>query len=326
MRVLGFETSCDETGVALYDSEKGLLANVIYSQVKTHAQYGGVVPEIASRDHIRKLAPLLQEALAQAGLTLKEIDAIAYTAGPGLIGALLTGSAFAKSLGFSLQIPTIAVHHMEAHLLAPLLESPKPDFPFLALLVSGGHTLLVHVTGLGNYQVIGESVDDAVGEAFDKTAKLLGLGYPGGATLEKLASQGNPKCFHFPRPMLKDNSLNFSFSGLKTHSAQIIAQHTPADYADIARAFQDAVVDILTQKCKKALQRAGLTRLVIGGGVAANQSLRASLSSLGEVFFPRFEFCTDNAAMIAFTGALKLAQQQKDSDRTIQAYPRWELT
>ncbi|MBI4356401.1 MAG: tRNA (adenosine(37)-N6)-threonylcarbamoyltransferase complex transferase subunit TsaD [Gammaproteobacteria bacterium] len=332
MRVLGLETSCDETAVALYDTEQGLVAHCLNSQIALHAPYGGVVPEIASRDHIRKIIPLLKNTLREANLKKTDIEGIAYTAGPGLIGALLVGATFGKALGLALNIPTIAVHHMEAHLLAPLLETRKPSFPFLALLVSGGHTLLVRVQAFGSYTILGGSRDDAVGEAFDKTAQLLGLGLPGGSELEKLALQGNPHRFSFPRPMLKRPGLDFSFSGLKTAVSRKVSEEGKDSQtkADIARAFQDAVIDILVKKCHRALLATKLTTLVVGGGVAANQSLRSRLFTLmekwgGELFFPKLEYCTDNAAMIAYTGALKLINGQRDDHSEIRVYPRWDL-
>ena len=282
MRVLGIETSCDETGIAIYDDEKGLLANQLYSQVKLHADYGGVVPELASRDHVRKTVPLIQAALKEAGLTAKEIDAVAYTAGPGLVGALLVGATVGRSLAFAWGVPAIPVHHMEGHLLAPMLEDNPPAFPFVALLVSGGHTQLISVTGIGQYELLGESIDDAAGEAFDKTAKLLGLDYPGGPMLSKLASQGVEKRFVFPRPMTDRPGLDFSFSGLKTFAANTIRNNENDDQtrADIARAFEDAVVDTLMIKCKRALDQTGFKRLVMAGGVSANRTLRAKLAEM----------------------------------------------
>ena len=301
MRVLGIETSCDETGIAIYDDEKGLLANQLYSQVKLHADYGGVVPELASRDHVRKTVPLIQAALKEAGLTAKEIDAVAYTAGPGLVGALLVGATVGRSLAFAWDVPAIPVHHMEGHLLAPMLEENPPEFPFVALLVSGGHTQLISVTGIGKYELLGESIDDAAGEAFDKTAKLLGLDYPGGPMLSKMAAQGTEGRFVFPRPMTDRPGLDFSFSGLKTFAANTIRNNDNDEQtrADIARAFEDAVVDTLMIKCKRALDQTGFKRLVMAGGVSANRTLRAKLAEMmqkrrGEVFYARPEFCTDN--------------------------------
>ncbi|APB78781.1 TPA: tRNA (adenosine(37)-N6)-threonylcarbamoyltransferase complex transferase subunit TsaD [Pasteurella multocida] len=337
MRVLGIETSCDETGVAIYDEEKGLVANQLYTQVALHADYGGVVPELASRDHIRKTAPLIQAALAQANLTPDEIDGIAYTSGPGLVGALLVGSTIARSLAYAWNVPAIGVHHMEGHLLAPMLEDNPPTFPFVALLVSGGHTQLVRVDGVGRYQLLGESIDDAAGEAFDKTAKLLGLDYPGGAALARLAEKGDPKRFKFPRPMTDRPGLDFSFSGLKTFAANTLQQAikeeeelTEQTKADIAYAFQQAVVETLVIKCRRALKETGFNRLVIAGGVSANKQLRQDLAQLmqqlkGEVFYPQPQFCTDNGAMIAYTGFLRL-KQGESQPLAIQVKPRWAMT
>lgn len=331
MRVLGIETSCDETGIAIYDTEHGLLAHQLYSQVKLHADYGGVVPELASRDHVRKTLPLIQAALKQANLTPQEIDGIAYTAGPGLVGALLVGACIGRSLAFGWQVPAVAVHHMEGHLLAPMLEERVPEFPFIALLVSGGHTQLVRVDAIGHYQLLGESVDDAAGEAFDKTAKLMGLDYPGGPRLAALAERGRRDCYKFPRPMTDRPGLDFSFSGLKTFAANTIAAEPDDEQtrADIARAFQDAVVDTLVIKCRRALQETGLKRLVVAGGVSANKELRAQLNAFakkiaGEVFFPGPEFCTDNGAMIAFAGAQRLMAGEQVDER-IKTFPRWPL-
>lgn len=337
MRVLGIETSCDETGVAIYDEERGLLANQLYTQIALHADYGGVVPELASRDHIRKTAPLIDAALKEAGLTAADIDGVAYTAGPGLIGALLVGSTIARSLAYAWNVPAIGIHHMEGHLLAPMLDSHRPDFPFLALLVSGGHTQLVKVEGVGQYQVIGESIDDAAGEAFDKTAKLLGLDYPGGAALARLASDGHAGRFIFPRPMTDRPGLDFSFSGLKTFAANTInklvkqeGELSAQSKADIAYAFQEAVVDTLAIKCKRALQQTGYKRLVIAGGVSANQQLRENLAQMmkklgGEVFYPPPQFCTDNGAMIAYAGMLRLAKGQH-SGLALDIKPRWPMS
>ena len=337
MRILGIETSCDETGVAIYDEEKGLIANQLHTQIALHADYGGVVPELASRDHIRKLAPLLQAALQVAHLTAKDIDGIAYTSGPGLVGALLVGSTVARSLAYAWNIPAIGVHHMEGHLLAPMLEENPPHFPFVALLVSGGHTQLVRVDGVGRYELLGESIDDAAGEAFDKTAKLLGLDYPGGAALARLALKGTPNRFAFPRPMTDRPGLDFSFSGLKTFAAntlhQVVQEEgelTEQSKADIAYAFQEAVVDTLAIKCKRALKQTGLKRLVIAGGVSANKQLRQTLAELmqqlgGEVFYPQPQFCTDNGAMIAYAGFLRLKQGQQQ-DLAIEVRPRWAMT
>lgn len=331
LRVLGIETSCDETGVAIYDAEQGLLAHALYSQVDLHATYGGVVPELASRDHIRRIIPLIRQVLRQSHSTVEQIDGIAYTAGPGLIGALLVGAAVGRSLAWTWQIPAIAVHHMEGHLLAPMLETPVPQFPFVALLVSGGHTQLFEVSHIGQYQLLGESVDDAAGEAFDKVAKLLGLGYPGGPALARLATQGNPNAYHFPRPMVNRPGLDFSFSGLKTFALntwQNSAQDMQAK-ADIAHAFETAVIDTLMIKCRRALQQTRLTRLVVAGGVSANQQLRQHLMNLTNemgitVHYPRPEFCTDNGAMIAYAGYLRLAMGET-SPLGFRAYPRWNL-
>ena len=337
MRILGIETSCDETGVAIYDEEKGLIANQLHTQIALHADYGGVVPELASRDHIRKLAPLLQAALQEANLTAKDIDGVAYTSGPGLVGALLVGSTVARSLAYAWNIPAIGVHHMEGHLLAPMLEENPPHFPFVALLVSGGHTQLVRVDSVGRYELLGESIDDAAGEAFDKTAKLLGLDYPGGAALARLALNGTPNRFAFPRPMTDRPGLDFSFSGLKTFAANTLHQVmqeegelTEQSKADIAYAFQEAVVDTLAIKCKRALKQTGLKRLVIAGGVSANKQLRQTLAELmqqlgGEVFYPQPQFCTDNGAMIAYAGFLRLKQGQQQ-DLAIEVRPRWAMT
>ncbi|OBY54181.1 tRNA (adenosine(37)-N6)-threonylcarbamoyltransferase complex transferase subunit TsaD [Aggregatibacter aphrophilus] len=337
MRILGIETSCDETGVAIYDEEKGLIANQLHTQIALHADYGGVVPELASRDHIRKLAPLLQAALQEANLTAKDIDGVAYTCGPGLVGALLVGSTVARSLAYAWNVPAIGIHHMEGHLLAPMLEENPPHFPFVALLVSGGHTQLVRVDGVGRYELLGESIDDAAGEAFDKTAKLLGLDYPGGAALARLALNGTPNRFSFPRPMTDRPGLDFSFSGLKTFAANTLHQVmkeegelTEQSKADIAYAFQEAVVDTLAIKCKRALKQTGLKRLVIAGGVSANKQLRQTLAELmqqlgGEVFYPQPQFCTDNGAMIAYAGFLRLKQGQQQ-DLAIEVRPRWAMT
>ncbi|HCU67506.1 MAG TPA: tRNA (adenosine(37)-N6)-threonylcarbamoyltransferase complex transferase subunit TsaD [Rheinheimera sp.] len=332
MRVLGIETSCDETAIAVYDGKQGLLSHVLYSQIALHAQYGGVVPELASRDHIRKTLPLIQQALTEANCTADSIDAVAYTAGPGLAGALLVGAAIGRSLAFAWGKPALAVHHMEGHLLAPMLEANAPAFPFIALLVSGGHTQLVKVDGIGLYELLGESVDDAAGEAFDKTAKLMGLDYPGGPLLAKLATQGDAKKYKFPRPMTDRPGLDFSFSGLKTAAANVIASegNSPQVQADIAASFQQAVVDTLVFKCRRALQETGLKRLVVAGGVSANQSLREQLEQLlkslkGEVYYPRKEFCTDNGAMIAYAGYQRLMAGQQQ-DLTIGVTPRWPMT
>jgi N6-L-threonylcarbamoyladenine synthase len=334
MLVLGIESSCDETGIALYDTELGLLSHALHSQVDMHAEYGGVVPELASRDHIRRVLPLTELTLKDANKTLQDIDAIAYTQGPGLSGALLVGTSFAESLAFSLQIPTISVHHLEGHLLAPLLEENPPAFPFVALLVSGGHSQLMRVNGIGEYQLLGDTLDDAAGEAFDKTAKLLGLGYPGGPALAKLAENGKPR-FKLPRPLLNSGDLNFSFSGLKTAVLTLTNKHQPLDEAtraDIAWEFQEAVTELLTIKCMSALRETGLDRLVVSGGVGANSKLREKLNSatsrkLCKVSYPRLEFCTDNGAMIAFAGAMRLkAMQTKDlQNHHFSVKPRWNL-
>ncbi|UJS22782.1 tRNA (adenosine(37)-N6)-threonylcarbamoyltransferase complex transferase subunit TsaD [Thiothrix winogradskyi] len=328
MRVLGIESSCDETGVALYDTDKGLLAHRLFSQIAMHAEYGGVVPELASRDHIRRVLPLLREALVDADMTMADIDGIAYTAGPGLIGALLTGAAIARSMAWGLNVPAVGVHHMEGHLLAPMLEENPPELPFVALLVSGGHTMLVDVPRIGEYHILGESVDDAAGEAFDKTAKLMGLDYPGGPLLAKLAEQGREGMYKFPRPMVDRPGCDFSFSGLKTFSLTTWQKsgQTEQDKADIARAFEDAVVDTLFIKCRRALEQAGRKRLIVAGGVGANRRLRARLAELpGEVYFPRLAFCTDNGAMIAYAGALRLLAGVSEA-AVINARPRWPLT
>ena len=332
MRILGIETSCDETGVAIFDTEQGLLGHGLYSQVELHAKYGGVVPELASRDHVRKLIPLIKTLLKDSNTKADEIDGIAYTAGPGLIGALLVGAAVGRSLAWAWQVPAIGVHHMEGHLLASMLEQPAPKFPFLALLVSGGHTQLVHVQALGRYKILGESVDDAAGEAFDKTAKLLELGYPGGPAIARLAELGNPETFHFPRPMTRQPGLDFSFSGLKTSVLTTWRSQTDKSEqtrADIARAFQDAVIDTLMIKCRRAIKQTGLKSLVIAGGVGANQALRASLLSLAEqqgikVYYPRPIFCTDNGAMIAYAGSLRLAAGESEP-LAFGAQPRWSM-
>jgi len=327
MRVLGIESSCDETGIAVMDSEQGLMAHNVYSQIELHAEYGGVVPELASRDHIRKALPLIRSTLDEAKIKSENLDGVAYTAGPGLIGALLVGASLGRSLAWGWGIPSVAVHHMEGHLLAPMLEAEKPEFPFIALLVSGGHTLLVQVAGVGRYKVLGESLDDAVGEAFDKTAKLLGLPYPGGPELAKLAEQGNPERFTFPRPMVNRPGLDFSFSGLKTFALNTVnnVEGTDQDKADIARAFEDAVVDTLFIKCRRAIEKTRLSTLIVSGGVGANQRLRQKLGTLdANVFYPRPEYCTDNGAMIAYAGMLRL-QAGEFEPKEIQVRPRWSL-
>lgn len=330
MRVLGIETSCDETGVAVYDTEHGLRAHALHTQAALHQQYGGVVPELASRDHIHRLLPLIDQVLAEAELTRRDLDAIAYTEGPGLIGALLTGATLAKTLAWSLAIPALGVHHLEGHLLAPLLETPAPAFPFVALIVSGGHSLLMDVQGIGRYTLLGDTLDDAAGEAFDKTAKLLGLGYPGGPALARLAESGDPKAFRFSRPMTDRPTLDFSFSGLKTQVLLAVqAQPDTTRHADIARGFEEAVVDTLVWKCLRALDASGRQRLVVAGGVGANVRLRERLRAGveqrgGSVYFPRPAFCTDNGAMIALAGALRLAAGERE-DAVIRATPRRDL-
>ena len=332
MRVLGIETSCDETAAAVYDGQAGLLAHELYSQVTLHATYGGVVPELASRDHLRKLLPLLEKAVEQSG-GHEAIDGIAYTSGPGLVGALLVGAAVARSIAYAWALPCIGVHHMEGHLLAPLLEPEPPQFPFVALLVSGGHTLLARVEGVGRYELLGSSLDDAAGEAFDKTAKLLGLGYPGGPQLAALAEQGRPDVFRFPRPLTERPGLDFSFSGLKTAVVVALRNHgelDPQARADAARGFEEAVVDTLVIKCRRAIETTGASTLVVAGGVGANRRLRARMLAMGErqgvrVVYPRAEFCTDNAAMIALLGQLRLAAGERD-DFSIRARARWPMT
>ncbi|WP_297809392.1 tRNA (adenosine(37)-N6)-threonylcarbamoyltransferase complex transferase subunit TsaD [uncultured Methylophaga sp.] len=329
MRVLGIESSCDETGVALYDTEKGLLSHALFSQIEMHAEYGGVVPELASRDHIRKTLPLIDEVLAQAKLSRDEIDAVAYTAGPGLAGALLVGAAIGRSIAWALDKPALAVNHMEGHLLSPLLEEPAPAFPFISLLVSGGHTLLVDVKAVGEYEVLGESVDDAVGEAFDKTAKLLGMPYPGGPYLAAKAEQGTPDRYEFPRPMTNRPGLDFSFSGLKTFAMNtwLDSEQSEQDKADIALAFQTAVVDTLAIKCKRALKHTGHSRLVVAGGVSANKALREKLDAMPgvEVYYPRQQFCSDNGAMIAFAGAVRQQALTMLERPVFSVRPRWPL-
>jgi len=323
MRVLGIETSCDETGVGVFDGDRGLLAHAVYSQVGIHAEYGGVVPELASRDHVRKTLPLIRQVLREAGLPKESIDGVAFTAGPGLIGALLVGAAAGRALAWAWGVPAVGVHHMEGHLLAPMLESPAPDFPFVALLVSGGHTQLVEATAVGCYRLLGESLDDAAGEAFDKTAKILGLPYPGGPALAQLAEQGDPQRYRFPRPMTDRPGLDFSFSGLKTFTLNTLQRETARTddlaqtRADIARAFEEAVVDTLVIKCRRALRQCASRRLVVAGGVGANRRLRVRMDAMvaqenGEVFYPRPEFCTDNGAMIAYAGWQRLRAGQAE--------------
>jgi N6-L-threonylcarbamoyladenine synthase len=338
MIVLGVESSCDETGLALYDTQRGLLSHALHSQVAMHEEYGGVVPELASRDHIRRAIPLLEQALGKAGMEAKDIDAIAYTQGPGLAGALLVGSAIACSLGMALDKPVLGVHHLEGHLLSPLLASDPPEFPFVALLVSGGHTQLMRVDGVGQYELLGETLDDAAGEAFDKSAKLLGLGYPGGPAISRMAEFGDPEAYKLPRPMLHSKDLMFSFSGLKTAVLTVVNNNGGAanvceqDKANIARGFVDAIVDVLTAKCLSALKQTGLKRLVIAGGVGANAQLRASLNAAAKkkhfkVYYPELEFCTDNGAMIAFAGAMRLQinPQAAQRDYSFNVRPRWPL-
>ena len=334
--VLGIETSCDETGVALYDTDRGLLADALYSQIHIHAEYGGVIPELASRDHIRKTLPLVREVIDKAGIRDAQIGGVAYTAGPGLIGALLVGAAIGRSLAMGWNVPAIGVHHMEGHLLAPMLESDAPTFPFISLLVSGGHTQLVHVEGIGRYKLLGESLDDAAGEAFDKVGKMLGLPYPGGPEVARLAQLGKAGAYKFPRPMTNRPGLDFSFSGLKTFVRNTIAEEVEvqgelndAVRADIACAFEDAVVNTLAIKCRRALEQTGLSRLVIAGGVSANRRLREVLGATvaksgGELFYARPELCTDNGAMIAYAGAQRLLAGQSEG-LSIQARPRWNL-
>jgi tRNA N6-adenosine threonylcarbamoyltransferase len=328
MNVLGIETSCDETGVAVYSTERGLVADALHSQIDLHAVYGGVVPEIASRDHQRRLLPLIREVLADAGID--KPDAIAHTAGPGLIGALMVGSGMAAGLGFAWDCPVVAVHHMEGHLLAPMLEEDRPEYPFLALLVSGGHTMLIAVRGLGEYELLGTTLDDAVGEAFDKTAKLLGLGYPGGPALAKLAEQGNDEAFALPRPMLKRPGFDFSFSGLKTAVMLAVRKVEQAgdlenSRADLAASFQRAAVDTLVTRSLQAAEKYKMQRIVVAGGVGANRRLRAEIADRfdGRVYYPRLEFCTDNGAMIAVAGALRLADAGRGN--AIIAQARWSL-
>lgn len=328
MIVLGIESSCDETGVAIYSGEKGLLAHQLYSQIKLHAQYGGVVPELASRDHIRKLPLLVNAALKEAGVDFSDLEGIAFTRGPGLIGALMVGATYSEGLGLALDIPILGVNHMEAHLMAVMLEVDKPSYPFVTLLVSGGHTQLVLVKAFGDYELLGESLDDAVGEAFDKTAKIMGLPYPGGPELAKLAENGDPERYAFPRPMLNRPGLEFSFSGIKTKALLTIESATEADYPDIAASFQAALIDTLIQKSLRALKQTGVAALVVSGGVGANQYLRSELRRLSElgrfkVYFPRSEFCTDNGAMVAYLGHERLSRGEKSEQ--IQLVARWPI-
>ena len=331
MRILGIESSCDETGVAVFDDEKGLVGHVLHTQIAMHAEYGGVVPELASRDHIKRVVPLVREVLVQSETSMHDLCAVAYTAGPGLIGALLVGATEARALAYALNIPAVPVHHMEGHFLAPMLEDPAPSFPFVALLISGGHTMLIKVEKPGSYELLGQSVDDAAGEAFDKTAKLLGIPYPGGPGLEKLAQTGNSKAYHFPRPMLDRPNCDFSFAGLKT--AVLNAVHASTDLekqkADIARCFTDAVADTLRHKCERALNLTGLNTLVVAGGVSANTAIRSLLSELmenrgGKAFFARREFCTDNGAMIALAGMMRFKAGQIGT-LGVDVFPRWPL-
>lgn len=336
MFVLGIETSCDDTGIAIYHTTRGLLSHALYSQTAMHSDYGGVVPELASRDHIRRVLPLVKQTLSAAKLGLKDLNAIAYTQGPGLAGALLVGSSFAAALSFALKIPAIGIHHLEGHLLSPLLSTNAPLFPFVALLVSGGHTQLMEVHGIGQYKLLGETVDDAAGEAFDKTAKLLGLSYPGGPAISKLADKFSKVCkvnnFTFPRPMLHSGNLNFSFSGLKTAVLSLSNKHeiTQEVQAEIAHAFQEAVVDVLTQKSMAALTQTGLNQLVVAGGVGANRQLRKNLSKYAKkigvtVFYPDLEFCTDNGAMIALAGAMRLQKNSQSPTSSFTVRARWNL-
>lgn len=332
MLVLGIESSCDETGIALYHTERGLLAHQLHSQIAMHAEYGGVVPELASRDHIRRVLPLTERCLQDAACSRSDIDAIAYTEGPGLAGALLVGASIANALGFALQKPVIPVHHLEGHLLSPLLADPAPQFPFIALLVSGGHSQLMAVRGVGQYELLGETVDDAAGEAFDKTAKLLGLGYPGGPALSRLAEQGQAGRFTLPRPMLHSGDLDFSFSGLKTAVLTLVRQQDkldPQTQADIALAFQEAIVEVLVKKSLAALKQTGMKQLVVAGGVGANRQLRQQLDLAAErrrlkVYYPPLAFCTDNGAMIAFAGAQRLRYASHDYSFSVK--PRWDLS
>ncbi|MBN7797801.1 tRNA (adenosine(37)-N6)-threonylcarbamoyltransferase complex transferase subunit TsaD [Parahaliea mediterranea] len=336
MLILGLETSCDETGVALYDTDRGLLAHALFSQVDIHVEYGGVVPELASRDHVRKTLPLLEQVLAEAGCSAADIDGVAYTAGPGLVGALMVGATLARALAWGWGVPALGVHHMEGHLLAPMLEAERPEFPFVALLVSGGHTQLVRVDGIGQYRLLGESLDDAAGEAFDKAAKMLGLPYPGGPHIARLAERGDPARFDFPRPMVNRPGLDFSFSGLKTYTLNTVndcreaaAGLTEQDRCDIARAFEEAVVATLVIKCRRALRQEHLDTLVMAGGVSANRNLRATLERAlakehARVFYPAPEFCTDNGAMIAYAGAQRLLAGQVDDEES-RVRPRWPM-
>jgi N6-L-threonylcarbamoyladenine synthase len=332
MRVLGIESSCDETGVAIYDSESGLLAHALHSQIDTHRKHGGVVPELASRDHVNYLIPLVDEVLSKARLNKNDLDAIAYTAGPGLIGALLVGACFAKSLAYGLNIPALGVHHLEAHILAAQMETPSLSFPFIALLVSGGHCQLIEVRALGEYQLLGDTLDDAVGEAFDKTAKLMGIPYPGGPVLAGLADQCDATPYQFPKPMTDRPGLDFSFSGLKTYALNTWNQSNKQeqDRLEIAKAFQKAVVETLIIKSKRAIEQTGHTRLVVAGGVGANKALRHALIEYinkiqGEVYFPALEYCTDNGAMVAYAGCLRLVRGERDEEEGVLVKARWPL-
>jgi N6-L-threonylcarbamoyladenine synthase len=340
MIVLGIESSCDETGIALYDTNRGLLSHALHSQIAMHQEYGGVVPELASRDHVKRALPLLRETLNKAQMNIADIDAIAYTQGPGLAGALLVGASVACGLGLALDKPLIGIHHLEGHLLSPLLASQPPEFPFIALLVSGGHTQLMRVDGVGKYSLLGETLDDAAGEAFDKSAKLLGLDYPGGPAISKLALSGDPLVHQFPRPMLHSKDLNFSFSGLKTAVLTAVKKYPEAltdnDKANVARGFVDAIIDVLVAKCQTAMKQTGLKRLVIAGGVGANQQLRAALNAAAnssnpkkrfQVYYPELEFCTDNGAMIAFAGAMRLQAypEMASKNYSFNVRPRWPL-
>lgn len=340
MIVLGIESSCDETGIALYDTNRGLLSHALHSQIAMHQEYGGVVPELASRDHVKRALPLLRETLTKAQVQAANIDAIAYTQGPGLAGALLVGASVACGLGLALDKPLIGIHHLEGHLLSPLLASQPPEFPFIALLVSGGHTQLMRVDGVGQYNLLGETLDDAAGEAFDKSAKLLGLDYPGGPAISKLAQSGDPLAHQFPRPMLHSKDLNFSFSGLKTAVLTTVKKYPEAltdnDKANVARGFVDAIIDVLVAKCQTAMKQTGLKRLVIAGGVGANQQLRAALNAAAntsnpkkrfQVYYPELEFCTDNGAMIAFAGAMRLQAYPELATKnySFNVRPRWPL-
>ncbi len=336
MLILGIESSCDETGVALYDTVSGLLGHSVHSQIALHAEYGGVVPELASRDHVRRLLPMVETLLLEQGHTVRDIEGIAYTEGPGLAGALLVGASVGAALGYALNVPVVGIHHLEAHLLSPLLATPAPAFPFVALLVSGGHTQLMAVEGPGQYQLLGETRDDAAGEAFDKTAKLLGLPYPGGPALAHLAESGDPKRFTLPRPMLGQDNLDFSFSGLKTAVSTLTEQlggdatlASERDKADIAAAFQEAIVDVLVARCSRAVTQTGMSQLVVAGGVGANRRLRKRIDATGKkagfrVFYPPVELCTDNGAMIAFAGAMRIAQGARGA-QPFNVRPRWEL-